>query len=130
MSQVAQLVLLLLWHRGGEGLSNLDAQTLEALRSMDVHFSVWGPAPGGSRQYDVTLGGLLILEKDPEEFFAVVNGMSLGQYREWLESDCSIVCSATTKAGQRCTNYVRAGCQVEASEWLKRYGQRCANHGG
>ena len=97
---------------------------------MGVHFSVWGPAPGGSRQYDVTGRGLLALEKDPEEFFAIANGMSPEQYREWLANDCSIVCSATTKAGQRCTNYARAGYQVEASEWLKRFGERCANHGG
>jgi hypothetical protein len=111
-------------------MSKLDMQTLQSLEKMGVNFSVWVTSENGSEEYHASPQDLLVLESDREKFNALAHGLTLDQYKQWTGSGWSVICSATTKAGARCTNYVRAGCQIPASEWLKRIGEKCASHGG
>jgi hypothetical protein len=111
-------------------MSNLDLDTLNKLENLRVSLYVSIPAPGGQYDYKTTAAEIPILEEDPEKFYAQAYGLTVEQFRDWHDNGCSILCSATTKAGNRCTNFVRRGFQVSASEYLARNGETCASHGG
>lgn len=111
-------------------MSGIDIKTLHAAAKLGVRFYFELSAPGGVQTYFASPEELLILERDPESFEAQAHGLTVEQYREWSGHECSVVCCATTKAGNRCTNFAKGGFQVSAKEWLARYGENCVNHGG
>src|SRR5215469_5702994 len=106
-------------------MSKLNVETLRELERLEVGFLISMPAPGGERGHYATVEDLLLFEENPEKLYAKAYGLTLEQFRDWCAHECSIVCSATTKAGNRCTNFVKGGYQVEASEYLRRNGEYC-----
>lgn len=111
-------------------MSDLNLDTLHALKRLGVGFSIWIPSSGGVGEYHATVEDLLLLEDDAEKLYAKAHGLTVEQFRDWHDQECSIICSATTKAGNRCSNYVKGGYQVSASVYLQRNGEKCSSHGG
>jgi hypothetical protein len=109
-------------------MSNLNVETLRELNRIGVDFCMSIPGPGGQTAYYPTVEEVLLFEEDSERLYAKAHGLTLDQFREWYGNECSIVCSATTKAGRRCTNFVKGGYQVSGLEYLRRNGECCSSH--
>lgn len=84
----------------------------------------------GENVYYASPEELALLESNPDAFYAGAHRLTLEEYREWAGNEYSLVCTATTKAGKRCTNFLPGGFQVSRDEWLERFGDPCVNHEG
>ena len=57
-------------------------------------------------------------------------GVSVTDYKGWVDEKYRVRCSAITKKGTRCTNHAaNIKFEVEPEEWAKHKGEYCALHG-
>lgn len=65
---------------------------------------------------------------DPDAFFAKRLGVTKELYRDWIEAHCAVRCSARTRRGKQCLNFVRNGVAVSPQEWQELQGEYCPIH--
>ena len=74
----------------------------------------------------------LRLLKDKHEVYSELVGLSREDYIEWVSSQGSVYCSATTRRGNRCRNTIIGATLLAPSKWKTtcETGGYCSVHGG
>jgi hypothetical protein len=68
---------------------------------------------------------------NPDAFAASHFGLSISEYREWIESKGGALCSERTQKGRACRNTCGAGYQLDSVMWRKLHRNfPCVIHGG
>ena len=68
---------------------------------------------------------------DPDAFAAKYFGLTVDQYREWIETQATALCSERTRAGRLCRNPIGAGVLLTPKDWLQHHRSApCFIHGG
>jgi len=88
------------------------------------------PAQGGGRECELNAAQLAEFIADPEAYAANYFGLTRAQFREWLESEGRMQCSALTTLGRRCRNFVSGRMQLDSDAWRRLEGEYCVIHGG
>lgn len=70
---------------------------------------------------------LEFLARDPLGFAASSMGLSVDNYKKWIEYDGVVQCARIKKDGKQCRNPVH-GHYSNAVEWLEAQGRLCALH--
>lgn len=69
--------------------------------------------------------------QSPEKYAAKMYELTVSEYREWVEHTGGIQCSAQTKLGKRCRNYMNVTpMHLDAKMWKTLQGGCCGVHGG
>ncbi len=108
----------------------IDMATVETLAGAAVEFIANIPVPGGGHTMCIKPQDLPAFVRDRDQWAADTMGVSKAQYLDWVETDGTPRCGATTKSGHRCRNLVSGGIQRSLREWLRLEGGYCAVHGG
>lgn len=105
---------------------------LQKLNAKGVALALNVPAIGGVQTHYIAPEQALELLTDAEHVYAEVLGLTRPQYAEWHASQGSVYCRATTRAGDRCRNFVIGGTGLAPARWkaLCETGGYCATHGG
>jgi len=108
----------------------VDLDTLRAMKSAGISFIANARTPWGGQ--DIVLGTDDVAEFVADQASVAARHFELTkvEYLEWLASDGTVQCSATTVAGSRCKNPVSGSFDASPQEWKQRHGQYCAVHGG
>ena len=86
--------------------------------------------PCGGVSFELEVGDLEAYCRDPEALYALQQGATKEEYRQWIETQGTPRCGALNKKGERCGNVVSGGIQMELQHWLQEDGGFCAVHGG
>ena len=108
----------------------IDKKTIEAMKDAGVSFVGTIATPGGGRTIGIAPDEVAEFVADKIGFSAKQFGVTKELYREWVESDGTVQCSANTTSGHRCKNFMSGFIQQEMADWLKMRGGYCAVHGG
>lgn len=108
----------------------MDEDTIRKLAAAPLAFVGNVPAPGGNASLTLAADELESFCTDPEGFYALKHGVTEDEYRQWVETDGTPRCGATTAKGKRCGNLVSGGIQMPLERWLQEDGGFCAIHGG
>lgn len=108
----------------------MDKATIAKLAAAPISFIGDIRAPGGNRSLTLAAHELETFCNDPEGFFALKHGVTIDEYRQWVETDGTPRCGAKTSKGKRCGNVVSGGIQMSLERWLEEDGGFCAVHGG
>ncbi|MCK9511578.1 MAG: hypothetical protein M0R28_10160 [Pigmentiphaga sp.] len=105
---------------------------LRALAESGCELAVGVPALGGNRTVVATPEQALRLLQDKYAVYGELVGLSRTNYIEWVASQGSVYCSATTQKGHRCRNPIVGATLLAPSAWKDTYesGGYCAVHGG
>lgn len=89
------------------------------------------PVLGGSSTVPLTPEQAYQLTTDKQALFAELTALTKPEYIEWYESQGSVYCSARTKQGKPCRNFIVGGTLLEPGEWKaqRAAGGYCAAHG-
>jgi hypothetical protein len=89
------------------------------------------PSLGGSTTQTLTPEKVHLLTTDKQAAFADLMGLTKPEYAEWVASQGSVYCSAWTKLGKPCRNYIVGGTWLQPNEWkaLRAAGGYCTAHG-
>lgn len=69
--------------------------------------------------------------KSPEKYAANKYGLTVIEYRAWVEHGGCVRCSGLTKLGKRCKNYMTVTpMRLDAKDWKEFQGGYCVVHGG
>lgn len=109
---------------------SMERETIEVLDRAGVSFTASVDVPGGGINIVLDPDELPEFVNDKDGFAAKRFGVSKELYRQWVDSDGTVQCSARTTTGARCRNMVSGPVQQDIKEWLKMLGTRCAVHGG
>lgn len=101
-----------------------DLKLLQDLNAKGVALALNVPAIGGVQTQSISPEQALGLLTDAEQVYAEVLGLTRTQYVEWHASQGCVYCRATTRAGDRCRNFV-----IRAPAWSQPDGRRYARRG-
>ncbi len=106
-------------------------EVLKAAEAAGCSFYVSVPALGGTRTAALTPEQVTRFGSDKQTVFAQVMGLTVPEYVEWYESQGSVYCSARTRQGRQCRNFIAGGTGLEPEEWksLRGVGGYCSTHG-
>jgi hypothetical protein len=76
--------------------------------------------PGGSRSLHIDESQIPEYNANPDAFVAKHFGMTVQEYREWVQLDGMPLCGTITKKGSFCRNPV-GRIQMKAKEWLAKH---------
>lgn len=85
---------------------------------------------GGTETVTLTEQEMNTYIDNPIKFAADRHKVSIEDYTNWIATDGSPRCGATTKSGRICKNHLSGGGQRPINEWLELDGGLCATHGG
>jgi len=108
-------------------MSKPNLQVLDYLASKGVRFVI----PEGESSHSGYFVGREEVEEfldDPDEFFAKQHGVTKAEYRDWREAGGAVRCSATTRKGKQCNNFVKTPYNLTAQGWLALQGHYCVIH--
>lgn len=94
-----------------------DLKLLQDLNAKGVALALNVPAIGGVQTQSISPEQALGLLTDAEQVYAEVLGLTRTQYVEWHASQGCVYCRATTRAGDRCRNFVIRGTGLEPARW-------------
>ncbi|PWF23213.1 hypothetical protein [Corticimicrobacter populi] len=105
---------------------------LRALADAGCQLAVQVPVLTGSHTVIATPEQALRLLQDKQEAYGELMGLNRTDYIEWLTSQGSVYCSATTQKGYRCRNTIVSATFLEPSAWKTtcETGGYCAMHAG
>ncbi|MEJ2124753.1 MAG: hypothetical protein P8Y47_08060 [Alphaproteobacteria bacterium] len=73
----------------------------------------------------------VLLVRNVTELHAKIHGVTVDQYRDWIDAKGCLSCSALTKSGESCQGSVTGGFYLDAKDWVTRQGKSfCPAHGG
>jgi hypothetical protein len=104
---------------------------LRVAQDAGCQFVIGVPSLGGSSTAALTPEQAHRLTTDKEGLFAELMGLTVPEYIEWRESQGSVYCSARTKQGKRCRNFIVGATWLEPDEWKaqRAEGGYCSAHG-
>jgi hypothetical protein len=104
---------------------------LHIAQDAGCQFIVGVPSLGGSATLGLTPEQAHRLTTDKQALFAELMGLSVPEYIEWLQSQGSVYCSARTKRGKQCRNFIVGATWLEPEKWKaqRAEGGYCAAHG-
>jgi len=108
----------------------MDEATISKLAEAPIEFIGQVAAPGGGASIILKASELDAFCADPEAFFALRSGALKEEYRQWVETEGTPRCGASTTKGTRCGNIVSGGIQMSLERWLQEDGGFCTVHGG
>lgn len=108
----------------------MDKKTIEILDRAGISFAASVDVPGGGTNIFLKPDELQEFVNDKNDYAAKQFGVSRELYRQWVDSDGTVQCSARTTSGSRCKNMVSGTIQQDIEDWLKMLGNNCAVHGG
>ena len=108
----------------------LDQNTIDAIAKAGISFVARIPCPGGAESIWLKPDNIGVFIDDPELAAANYYKASRQEYRDWIATEGTPRCGATTKSGKRCRNIVSGGIQQPFPRWLQLDGGFCAVHGG
>ncbi|MFP3506913.1 hypothetical protein [Burkholderia sp. SIMBA_062] len=105
--------------------------TLKVAQDAGCQFVVGVPVLGGSSTVQLTPEQAYQLTTDKQALFAELTALTKPEYIEWYESQGSVYCSARTKQGKPCRNFIVGATLLEPGEWKaqRAAGGYCAAHG-
>lgn len=104
------------------------SKVVKELTQIDVGFYCTHEAPGGQATVPLSSESVLHYAKDPVGYLAAYYGMSKAEYLAWHQSEYSVYCAGTTRAGKPCKNIVEGGFCVDARRWMELHGSYCHVH--
>jgi len=108
----------------------MDKSTIAKLAEAPLEFVGQVAAPGGGASVCLQANELEAFCDDPEGFFALHQAATKDEYLQWVETEGTPRCGATTNRGARCCNIVSGGIQMSLEDWLQEDGGFCTVHGG
>ncbi|MFM0239673.1 hypothetical protein [Paraburkholderia phytofirmans] len=104
---------------------------LKIAQDAGCQFVVGVPSLGGSTTAALTPEQTHRLMTDKQAVFAELMGLSAPEYLEWYESQGSVYCSAHTKQGKQCRNFIVGATWLAPDEWKSQRaaGGYCSAHG-
>jgi len=111
-------------------MANLDKATIDALVAADIGFMGYVRAAAGGTGIMVEPSDLELYVTDRDAYAARHFGGTVDEYLQWVASDGTPYCGATTGQGHRCKNEISGGGQRPFQQWLDLEGTYCAVHGG
>lgn len=107
-------------------------QLLKALEQAGCQLAVSVPVLSGARTIVANPEQALRLLQDRQAVYGELMGLTRTEYVEWLSSEGSVYCSATTQKGNRCRNAIAGATLLEPAAWkaVCESGGYCAVHGG
>lgn len=108
----------------------INTATVDAIAAASISFTASLRAPGGCRTFFIEPKDVPAFISDPDQWAAGENGVSKEEHLEWVETDGTPRCGATTKNGRRCRNFVGGGVQRSIKDWLRLDGGYCSVHSG
>ena len=102
--------------------------TIQRMEDANVMFKGQIPTAGGVELVWLSAHEMPRYLEHRAEFAAEYYGVTLQQYREWLETDGTPRCRAMTKAGKPCKNPAGDCVRVGIHEWVAFDGEFCWRH--
>jgi hypothetical protein len=111
-------------------MSELDV--LQKAEKSGVAFVVGTPALGGQESHVLTAQEIVAYMEDPVSVQAACMGLTSAEYQEYLASQGSVFCCATTKGNKPCRNSIVGATLLPPAQWKKVWAEKgyCAVHGG
>lgn len=107
---------------------------LEVLQKMEksgVQFVVGIPVLGGQESHVLTAQEVVAYMKDPVSVQSARLGLTSAEYQEYIASQGSVLCCATTKGNRPCRNSIVGATLLPPAQWKKVRAEKgyCAVHG-
>lgn len=108
----------------------MDLELLKTMRVAGIELVACVESPAGGETVTLEPEDVEPFMADPAEWFARKSGAFKSQYSDWLATNGTPRCGATTASGKRCGNHVSGGVQRSFETWLQEDGGFCVVHGG
>jgi len=107
-----------------------DLETLRQLAASGIKFTIAIPTECGACDRLFAPEDVALFLREPDELYAKHHGVTLSQFRDWLEAEGKVTCSGTTTLRKPCKNTVPGGFCVSPTEWVRLQGEYCDLHAG
>lgn len=111
-------------------MSELDV--LRKAEKSGVHFVVDIQILGGQKSQVLTAPEVVAYMEDPVRIQAASMDMTKAEYQDYIASQGSVLCCATTKGNRPCRNSIVGATLLPPAQWKKVRSEKgyCAAHGG